>query len=200
MSSESNRLTLDTYEAHVQEYVDGTTHEMSDAVKDWVDESLRRIRKNGSILELGSAFGRDADYIESKGFHIDRTDATKAFVELLRGKNQRAEVLDAIHDDFFGKHDAVFANAVLLHFTLEEAQKVISKVYDHLSDDGVFIFSLKQGDGESWSSEKVGAPRYFRLWRPQEVQTTLSSIGFRDISISPTDEPAAKWLHVIAQK
>lgn len=38
-------------------------------------------------LEIGSAFGRDAGYLERKGHSVECTDATQAFVDLLNKAN-----------------------------------------------------------------------------------------------------------------
>jgi hypothetical protein len=57
---------------------------------------LSYLPKTAAILELGSAHGRDADYIESLGYKIYRTDAVKAFVDYLQAKNHDASVLNAI--------------------------------------------------------------------------------------------------------
>ena len=60
--SETNNRTVESYNAHIQEYIDGTPHEVSGVVKDWLDGSLADVPKDARILEFGSAFGRDAEY------------------------------------------------------------------------------------------------------------------------------------------
>ena len=200
--SETNETTIQSYDAHIQEYIEGTPQVVTGAVKEWIDASLADIPHEAKILELGTAFGRDAAYIEGLGYSVDRTDGTPGFVDWLQANGHQARVLNAITDDITGSYNLVFADAVLLHFTRPETQAVINKVYSALSDNGKFAFSLKQGDGEGWSEEKLGAPRYFCYWDEASIKGLLQEAGFSDIDIGDdsTGHNNAKWLHIIAVK
>lgn len=146
--STTNSRTIESYNTHVQQYINGTPSRVSGVVKSWIDRSLKGIEKNARILEFGSAFGRDAQYLSNLGYTVKCTDATPAFVELLKAKGLDASLLDAITDNLPQQLDFVLANAVLLHFTRVEVQQVIKKVYTALNTDGRFAFTLKQGQGE----------------------------------------------------
>jgi len=184
----------------MQEYIDGTPQEVGGHVQLWIDKMLALAKPQPRILEIGSAFGRDALYLESQGCAVDRTDATEAFVERLRAEGHTAEVLNAITDNFPGEHDIVYANAVFLHFTDNELRQVLRKSYDYLAEGGILAFTVKQGDGADWSQEKLGAPRFFQFWRPEPLKTEVEAIGFTVKVLFPESEPDAKWLHVVAQK
>jgi SAM-dependent methyltransferase len=195
---DSNSKTLNAYEAHVQEYIDGTPQEVGEHVKVWIDAALVKVPQDAKILELGSAFGRDAAYIEAAGFTVQRTDATKAFVDLLQDKGYTARVLNIITDDLDGPYDMVFANAVLLHLTAEEFQAAVAKIYASLREKGIFAFTVKQGTGTEWSDTKLGAPRFFQYWAEQPLRQVLEDNNFAVLELA-TDS-AQKWLHVITQK
>jgi hypothetical protein len=62
--SHTNDTTVQSYDAHVQEYIDGTPQSVEGFVQDWIDRTLSGVPPSANILEIGSAFGRDADYIE----------------------------------------------------------------------------------------------------------------------------------------
>lgn len=194
----NNDVTVRTYEGHVQEYIDGTPQEVSGFIKDWIDESLAGVPKNGAILELGSGFGRDADYIEQKGYNILRTDATHGFVDLLRQQGHEAHDLNAITDDLGGPYDMVFADAVLLHFETADFKAVVKKACDSLVNGGIFAFTVKKGEGEEWSTAKLGEPRYFRYWEHDGLEFALEEANFTDVRIAT--DPTGVWLHVIAKK
>lgn len=201
--SETNQTTIQSYEAHIQEYVDGTPQEVTGGVKEWIDTSLEGLPHDAKILEIGTAFGRDATYIERLGYTVDRTDATPGFVDLLQRQGHQAQLLNAITDDIPGTYDLVFADAVLLHFTRQETQAVLEKVLASLSENGRFAFSLKQGEGEAWSEEKLGAPRYFCYWNKSDIEQLLHQTGFADVRVGDFDSTGhnnAKWLHIIAGK
>jgi SAM-dependent methyltransferase len=199
--SETNNRTVESYNAHIQEYIDGTPHEVSGVVKDWLDGSLADVPKDARILEFGSAFGRDAEYLAGLGYTVECTDATPAFVDLLQQKGFDAKVLNAITDELPQGLDFVLANAVLLHFTRDEASQVIGKVYSALNANGKFAFTLKQGEGEGWSEEKLGAPRFFCYWSEPQIRGVLESAGFGDVEISGDNATAnATWLQIVAKK
>ena len=127
--SEANNRTVESYNAHIQEYIDGTYHEVSGVVKDWLDGSLADVSKDARILEFGSAFGRDAEHLVKLGYVVECTDAAPAFVDLLQQKGFDAKVINTITDELPQGLDFVLANAVLLHFTRDEVSRVIKKSF-----------------------------------------------------------------------
>lgn len=201
MSSTSNDRTLEAYEANVQAYIDGTPKTVDGQFKTWIDQVLTKLPPDARILELGSAFGRDADYIETKDFIVDRTDATKKFVELQRSHGHQSRALNAITDDLGVGYDMIFANAVLLHFTEDEVRSVFAKVLKSLKPNGIFAFSVKEGEGEEWSSAKLDAPRYFRYWKAKELEETITASGLQieQIDEVKSDSRNVRWIHVIAR-
>ncbi len=195
-----NERTLQTYENHIEEYIEGTNHEVSPDFQAWIDKALEGLDKNAFIWEIGSGFGRDADYMEEQGYWVVCTDAVSGFVDILQEREFTAYDLNILTDDLPERLDMVFANAVLLHFTREETAMVLRKVYDSLAGGGRFAFSLKQGDGEGWSEEKLGEPRYFRYWQAEEIQRLLNDTGYTEIEISNKVAHNATWLRMIAHK
>ena len=200
--SNSNQQTIQTYEDHVQDYIDGTTQSVDGILKEWLDKTLAMTAKDARILELGSAMGRDATYLQAQGYTVECTDVTEGFVEFLKQKGFNARKLDALTDDFGATYDLIFASAVLLHFTREETAQVLSKIYDALNDDGIFAFTLKEGEGEEWSEEKLGAPRFFCYWTADQIAEYLQDAGFEKIDILEGQVGArnVQWLQIIAKK
>jgi SAM-dependent methyltransferase len=197
----SNTETLRSYGGRVQEYIEGTSQIVSDVAKDWIDAALSGLKAKAKILELGSAFGRDAAYILSKGFHVECSDAVEGFVSHLRARGFNARPYNAITDDLTEKYDLILANAVMLHFDRREFAFVLKKMLRSLSDGGRLAFSLKAGEGESWSDAKIGAPRFFCYWRKDELEPFLTDAGFSSWSIemASTDRSHAEWMFIIAQ-
>lgn len=201
--TDSNNRTVAAYEGGVKEYVSGTPQEVSGQFKDWIDTSLELLSEGANVLELGSAFGRDARYIESKGYLVQRTDATEGFVAMLQNEGYNAKLLNALTDDMGGSYDMIFANAVFLHFRPDELKNVLSKAHESLTNEGVLAFSVKRGDGDEWSSAKLGAPRYFCYWQATPLRELLSDAGFGEIQLHEAlsdHRGGQEWLHVIARK
>lgn len=203
--NDSNQRTLDAYENHVQDYIKGTVQNMGDgSVKQWINNFLAGLPKTARILEIGSAFGRDAAYIQSKGYKVECSDATQAFVDLLNQKGLHARKLNAITDDISGPYDLIFANAVLVHFTREETAQVLHKIFSALKEGGIFAFTVKQGKGEEWtepSDDKLGVSRYFCYWDEDRLRQAVLDAGFSDVrAVGDQLTSRATWVHVVARK
>ena len=95
--------------------------------------------------------------------------------------------------------DLILANAVLLHFDRAQLPRVLVKA-TALNPAGRLAFSLKGGDGEGWSSAKLGAPRYFCYWRAQRIAALLDAAGFARWSIveAHMNRADADWIYVDA--
>ena len=199
---EANERTLQAYEQHIKEYIDGTPQEVSGGVKEWIDRMLEDLPKDAKIIEIGSAFGRDAKYIEQQGYVVERTDATHGFVELLQEDGYDAKDFNLITDNFEGQYDVAFADAVLLHFTRQELELSVAKVNSVLVQSGQFVFSLKQGEGEVWTEDKLNAPRFFRYWTEPQIREVLERLGFAEVEVTNRElgNNSPKWLHIIATK
>lgn len=192
----SNAQTLYAYNHNVSSYIQGTPQEVSGSVQAWIDHTLTCIPFHATILEIGSAFGRDAAYIESKGHPVDRSDAADNFVNFLQEQGHNARHFNVLTDPLPVQYDLIFANAVFLHFKEEELHHVLNKVYNGLHPQGILSFSVKLGEGEEWTEEKVGAPRYFRYWQPQPLQDIVVQHGFEIFSTTCD----GKFIQIIARK
>lgn len=179
----NNSTTLQSYNDNVQAYIEGTPQAVDGVLKEWIDGALANLQKDATILEIGTAFGRDADYIESQGYTINRTDAAKGFVELLQSQGHNARVLNILTDSINQTFDMIFADAVFLHFTEDELHGVLDKVHAALTQGGILAFSVKQGEGEEWSDEKINSPRYFKYWQADAIRQMLEAHNFGDIEI-----------------
>ncbi len=199
---ETNKTTIDSYEKGINEYIQNAPNKRGGVVEDWIERSLQPLKLGAKILEIGSAYGRDARIIEEKGFYVEKTDATKGFVELLQKDDPNARMLNIITDDMDDRYDMIIANAVFLHFNDDETLLAASKVYDALNSGGVFSLTLKEGEGEAWQANKGMAPRFFNFWSKDGILKLLDTIGFTDISAwtDASDGSGTTWIMVIARK
>lgn len=200
-SENDNTITLQSYQDKTEEYVDSTPG-LDDGLRAWIDECLKQVPKDGKILEIGSGFGRDAEYIRSQGFDIECTDAVPNFVEILQQKGFSARALNALTDEVAKGYDMIFADAVLLHFTPQESKLVIEKVHNALPTNGIFALRVKKGNGAEWTEAKLGAPRYFYYWQPEDLKEMLEECGLEWVSMMEnyTDHNKASWMGVICRK
>lgn len=195
-----NEKTLASYEDRYQAYIDGTTREVSGGVKAWIENALKGLAFDARIMEIGSAYGRDALFIEKCGYRVHCTDAVPSFIGVLHAKGLHASFFDLLKDTFEERFDLIFANAVLLHFTRAETENTLEKVLSALHENGRFAFSLKQGEGEKWSEEKIGRPRFFHYWRREDIEKLLKRAGYAYWTIDDdgSGHGSDEWLHIVA--
>jgi SAM-dependent methyltransferase len=174
---DSNRRTLASYVKHVSEYLAGTETILAGPEKAWIDSGLEQLEPGARILEIGSGPGRDATYIEQRGYEVKCTDASVAFVEYLRGQGIAAQVLNVLSDPSPTGFDLILANSVLLHFSRDELGTVLGKLAEALAAGSLCAFSLKRGDGEEWSDHKLNAPRFFCYWQSESLAVQGRATG-----------------------
>jgi len=195
----SNEITLDTYEAKSQEYI-RNTQPLSIEIKGWLNSTVSFIKKEDFILELGSAFGQDANYLESLGYKVERTDAAKSFITILKNQGHEATLLNLLTDELGKDYGLIFANSVLHHFTPQELEAILNKINKSLKPSGILSFCVKQGTGEKLSKEVLGAPRYFCYWMPTDLKKILTENGFELLNLTVLPENNSDRICVIARK
>ena len=127
-----------------------------------------------------------------------RTDATPAFVEMMRADGHDARLLDLRTDDLGGPYDAILALAVLLHLTRREFGTFLHRAHAAIAPGGLLAFTMKEGDGSEWSTEKLDLPRHFTYWRERDLRTRMARTGWTPLSISQVRMNEA-WIFVIAR-
>lgn len=125
--------TLSTYEEHAEAYARRTPVELPPALARLLGQLAQRL-PGGTVLEVGSGPGREADHLEQLGLVVDRTDGAAAFVRQQQERGKRARGLDLRSDDLQhpggGPYDGVLANAVLLHLDRPTARQVLARAHD----------------------------------------------------------------------
>lgn len=194
--SKENSATIETYEKDFDKYMsalDESPHQT-----DWIADGLVGVEKQAKIFEVGSGSGRDALFVESLGYTVQRSDIAESFIRHLRSNGYDALKLDLLRDQFPDPpYEIIIADAVLLHFTRSEFRSSLLKISDVLTDSGKFIFCLQNGQGDEWK-ENNGGPRYLCYWDKDGVEAELSKAGLVLDSHSVTDDD--KWLHFVAKK
>lgn len=190
--------TIETYRQNFDKYVERTPTEPSGEFREWMDSFASHIPKEGVILEIGSASGRDARYFADKGFKVVCTDIIPEALQKLSDEGFETAEFDFRNEpkpEWAGKFDGFFANAVLLHAPPDVFENALRNVAVVLKENGVAAFSLKTGEGEEITLKKMDAPRYFRYHTEPEIREILSKLPFEIISMSHADQE--KWLHVV---
>ena len=189
-----NELTLSTYEQAAEKFRESIPKEANRVL---IDQLAERVDPGARVLELGSGTGRDAAELERRGFVVRRTDATQAFVEMMRADGHAVDRLNALRDDFGGPYDAVFADAVFLHFDRAQLADVLRKA---ARAAGVLVFSTREGKGEEWSDRHLGLPRHFVLWQEDPLRELLATAGWIVQRLERGQSGFGGWFHVLATR
>lgn len=199
---EQKQSTVAAYESDVAGY-SGGTRQLPEHVRRVAELFARDLGPDARVLEIGSASGRDAAFLESLGGRVDRTDITPGFVDALRAAGHDARVVDPLTDDLGHGYDGVWANAVLLHLNRPEMAVVLHRLRSAVRPGGRLYCSVKEGDGDGWSrhGNVVGA-RHFTFWREPHLREVLSAAGWKVESIEtrPGSKLDETWLFVVATR
>ncbi|MFM6850454.1 MAG: class I SAM-dependent methyltransferase [Terrabacter sp.] len=177
---------------------------MPDSVRTDVESFARRLGPGARVLEIGSGGGRDALLMEELGLHVRRTDITPGFVALLREQGHACDLLDPLVDDLSspdGPHDAVWANASLLHVERRHLPTVLARLGAVTRAGGLLRVSLKEGEGEGWSTHgSVRHPRHFTYWRADALREVVQEAGWTEVAITSgvAGKRSETWLEVSA--
>jgi SAM-dependent methyltransferase len=125
----------------------------------------------GQVLEIGSGLGYDADFLETLGVKVRRTDATRRFLELQAARGKHGDRLDVITDPLGGPYDAVVAQYVLFHVPRDSIDGVLAKIARALRPRGAFLVSMREGDCETDGN-------YHEVhWRRNDFAARLKTAG-----------------------
>ncbi len=149
----------------------------------------------GTVLEIGSGPGFDADYVETLGVRVDRTDITRAFLDMQAARGKQGRVLNVITDDLGGPYDGVMALCVLIHVSRDQTLDVLRKIAGAIRPGGAFLASVRDGDGETFGDFHTV------YWRRDAFAAQLEAAGFVvEWDAFNTDRSGEDWLTFLARK
>jgi SAM-dependent methyltransferase len=141
--------TVASYERYARRYARLVSPVPSSADEAALHRLAGAVPSGARLLEIGSGPGYDADFLESLGLRVRRTDATRAFLALQAGRGKRGTVLNVLTDRLGGPYDGILAMCVLIHIDREHTARVLGKIARALRRGGAFLVSVRRGHGES---------------------------------------------------
>ncbi|SRR6266702_3123400 len=174
----------------IQAYEDTKTYEDSTRLlmpKTELDEFLGYLAPGSFILDAGCAYGRDTEYMKSKGFQLEAIDLSPALIA--RAKELQPDVSFAVKDvrdtGFSdGTFDGIWCNATLLHLNDEDITKALQEFKRILKPSGVLAVSLKKGEGTSEFVENFSSrsERFFNFKTHESFLELLTNTGLEEIA------------------
>lgn len=217
--SKENEKTLEVYKKSAYMYLDNSAvHDKMDPNKalkkkekleNLIVNNIGVYPKGSKIFEIGSGDGSNAKFIKDLGYEVTASDVAKDFINATKEKGLNTINFNVLQDNFSEKYSAVFCWRVFVHFTKEDAEIVLKKVYDSLENGGIFIFNainreLKDVDDE-WvdfqGEYHMGVERYYKYYSENELNEIINSIGYNIKSFNKEGgEDNNKWLVYVLKK
>jgi 2-polyprenyl-3-methyl-5-hydroxy-6-metoxy-1,4-benzoquinol methylase len=141
--------TVQSYEEFARQYDTLVDAKRPPHIEDALRRLVQCLPPGGCVLEIGSGTGRDADFVESLGAVVRRTDATQAFLDLMAERGKAADQLNVMTDELGGPYDGVLAMGVLIHVDREQIDPVLHKIHAALKPGGAFLVAMRKGEGET---------------------------------------------------
>lgn len=205
----TDRDTVQSYDSRAVEYA-AEAAVMPEWVATEIDAFMTELGGSGRVLEIGSGGGRDALELEKRGISVRRTDISQGFVDLLRERGFKADLLDPLTDDLTDPlnpdrpYDGVWACACLIHVDRRDFPTVLRRLAEATRAGGRLHASVRDGDGESVSTHGSAAvPRRYveTFWRESALRSALADAGWTVSEIRRcVGRPDDWWLSVRASR
>ncbi len=168
--SEFDETTLAFYTAEASDYA------ASDAggIGRHLDPFLECLAANALVLELGCGSGRDAVYMEARGFRVEPTDGVPemaAQAEARLGRPVRVMRFDELDAD--EQYDGVVAAYSLLHVPREGLGAILARVWRALKPGGWHVATYKTAGGGG--RDRLG--RYYNYPSEAELRAYYAAAG-----------------------
>ncbi|EJN05555.1 class I SAM-dependent methyltransferase [Phyllobacterium sp. YR531] len=190
----SNRI-IQSYEEYAKEYSEIVGTEVSQRTAETLQRMVSFTGLGAHMLEVGSGPGIEADYLESLGAVVRRTDATRAFLAMQVERGKNVDLLNIISDKLGGPYDGVLALCVLIHVDRDHTANVLKKIRNALRPGGVFLVSLREGQGET------GGGFNTIFWEYDEF---IAHLAAADLHVRwhdrNTDHEGEVWLTFLAER
>lgn len=194
----NNRRTVAAYEGYARGYAAAVSATPSEAAAADLRRFAAALAPPRRVLDIGSGPGWDADFLETLGAQVRRTDVTAAFREFQIERGKAAYPFDLLTDEIGERYDGILMLYVLQHFEREQVDDALRKLAQGLTPGGVVLLSHMLGEGEEWEGGS-GDYRVVR-WPAAAMDERLARAGLRPQWESFIDSERRPWRSVMARR
>jgi 2-polyprenyl-3-methyl-5-hydroxy-6-metoxy-1,4-benzoquinol methylase len=202
----------DTYNKIAKEWHED--HQNDTWWKEGTDAFIAHLKPGATVLDVGCAGGTKSSYLTNKGLNVTGIDISNKLIDIAKQEVPGANflVLD-VHqiDTLKEKFDAIFMQAVLLHFPKSEIQDILSKATGLLNDGGYLYVAVKEKiDGGIEEEVKVDDDygfeyeRFFSYFTLNDFKQYFKNVGleivFKDILPPSRTARKSNWMQIIGKK
>ena len=137
--SKENEKTVEVYKEKASIYIQtGIKHDnlhfekaqkKRKKLENFIKKNLELFPKNITVFEIGSGDGTNAKYMKDLGYKVIGSDIADAFIRNSIGKGIETIKFNVLKDEFLEKYFVIFCWRVFVHFTKEDLEKTLKKVY-----------------------------------------------------------------------
>jgi SAM-dependent methyltransferase len=194
-----NQRTVAGYERCARDYAASVDSTPSPSGAAALRQLAAAVAPGGRVLEIGSGPGWDADFLETLGLDVHRTDAAAAFCDFQAERGKRCDPLDLLADRIDGRYDGIAMLAVLQHFERAQLDAALRKLALALGAGGALLLMYPEGDNDDWEHGASGDYRVVR-WTPDTMDARLALAGFAVAWANAFDGRAGSWRSVLARR
>ena len=195
-----NKKTLEIYNQKALEYIESglileklnpeKTRRKKDKLENLIKNSFSSLPVGAKVFEIGSSDGKQAKYMSDLGFNVTASSTAESFIIESKKLCPNTIKFDAIEDQFPEKYNGILCWRVFVHFTIEDSEIVIKKVYNSLEENGIFIFNAMnredKGKDNEWvdfeGAYHIGADRYYNYYNKKDLDDIILKNGFKIIN------------------
>lgn len=198
-SPSPNHRTVAGYEQCAHDYAATVPKQPTGLDATALQQLAELLPSGGRVLDVGSGPGWDADFLETLGVRVHRTDVTAAFREVQAERGHRVDALDVLTDEIAASYDGILMLCVLQHFERNELDTVLRKLARALPAQGALLLSYPLGEREYWEHADSGDYRVV-LWTRAALDERLQRAGFAVVWEAHKDAPSGPWRTALARK
>lgn len=195
----SNSRTVAGYEQCARDYAATVPRQPTGLDATALRKLIELLPSGGRVLDVGSGPGWDADFLETLGARVHRTDVAASFREVQAERGRQVDALDLLTDEIVDRYDGILMLCVLQHFERDDLDGALRKLAQALMPDGALLLSYPLGDHEYWEHANSGDYRVV-LWAREALDQRLQSAGFTIAWDAHKDAPSGPWRTVLARK
>lgn len=185
----SNAETVESY--NLQSKLPASEKDKSLSFELWLNSIEKyyagRKKENIQLLAIGSGNGVDADFLASKGFSIERTDAAQGFVDLQKKSGHKATLFNILTDEFPQPYDMIIMPTVLNEIEVKNWPLVIEKIKKILRPNDAlalsFIYRNDTLTTETITKKNCGRFHFHYMEQP-EIIAFLNKMNLAIVSTS----------------
>ena len=156
----------------------------------WLDKFIANIPANGTVLDVGcGAAVPISEYCINQGLTLTGLDASPAMLAMAESRFPEASwiEMDMRALQLETKFDGILSWDGFFHLNQDEQRQTLELFANHLNPNGTLMLTIGHESGEV-TGTVAGQPVYHASLAPDEYQTILASLGFKQIEMVFEDE------------